>query len=357
MNGLDLLKRRRDEMPAPDPFVLARARQRLLAPPPPVRRPGIRPRLLVAGGLALTLAGGFLAADVIRHDSSPLPGTVADASTFLSDAAGLTAANPDAPIPPGQYRQITVNTGRLVPLGDNPGLRATEHGRYDTWFPADLTPPYVTTRDRLYKVDFATPEAREIARKKAPYLFYLTKPSTSVNPCKTAAPAGAMIAYKDQGPCDPNWWSPTVEFLAAQPRDPDALLAALRKDTGRLDPNAEAFRRIAQVLITGIVPADLRAALYQAARKIPGIQLLDDVVTIDGRRGRAIALANGETRHDLLIDPATGQYLGSRSVVITATGPGDINGTPQRSLTRGDIDFWSSVSSRITTTPPPQSTK
>jgi hypothetical protein len=350
MTEIDLLKRVRDDVQDPDPLVLARARQRLLTPPP-VRRRVPRRRVLVAGGLALTLAGGFLVADVVSHDSSVLPGTIADASTFLSDAAGLASANPDAPIPPGMFRRLTVRTARLTPLGSHPGLRATQYGSTDTWIPADGKPPFVTVVDRHHHVDFATPEARKIAAKEARYLLSPSKPSVMINSCGMAGRGGNIVGPAKQL-CDASWQNPTLEFLAAQPRDPDALYVALRKNTRMGNPDVEAFRRIGDVLSTGIVPADLRAALYQAARKIPGIQLLNDVITVDGRRGRAIGLGDGDYRTDLLISGTNGQYLGTR-IVIIKDGPGDINGNPENSLQRGDILFSASATTRITSTRPP----
>ncbi len=365
MNELDLLKRLRDDVPAPDPLVLARARQRLLAPPP-VRRRATRPRLLVAGGLALTLAGGFLAADVVRHDSSPLPGTVADASTVLADAATQAIAHPEAPIPPGQYRQVTTLAASIYEFGPDHKFRATRLDQVDNWLPADPTSQYLERVLSPVKVDFATPEAKVAARKLAPHLLERPKARSYRVTCRGVAiePNASPQALK--APCTPDWHHPTAEFLAKQPRDPDALLAKLRTEplfTGPLNrlqearekstpPDQKAFSRISGALASGMLPADLRAALYQAARKIPGIQLLGDVVTLDGRPGRAIGYVYNGYRQDIIISPTTGQSIGSRHVVADArllNGESNVSGH----LHPGDVYNATSTTTKITPTQPP----
>jgi hypothetical protein len=52
---------------------------------------------------------------------------------------------------------------------------------------------------------------------------------------------------------------------------------------------AEAFVTIADGLRTGVVPADLRAALYKAAALIPGVTVGDRQATVDGRTGSPLA--------------------------------------------------------------------
>ncbi|MEU4395955.1 CU044_5270 family protein [Kribbella sp. NPDC023855] len=358
MNELDLLKQVRSDVPDPDPLTLARARQRLLNASP-VRRRAPRPRVLVAASLALALAGAFLAADVINHDNAPTPGTVADASTFLADAAGLSTANPDAPLRPGQYRQTTIQMERIHTFGTIPAHRATLHTRIDNWIPAGKSTTYVTRVDKNFKVDFPTPAARQAARKLVPHLFVDEKPKVRYldRDCKNVTFMGRTVP----GPfCKPSWQNPTPDFLARQPRDPDLLLTALRKHTNRgadkLEPDERAFRHLTEALSSGLVPADLRAALYQAARKIPGIKLLDNVTTLDGRRGRAVGYETNGYRSDLIISPSDGRMIGYR-LVVTRDHPGKPNndsaGNDYEVLLAGDIASETSILTRITTTPPP----
>lgn len=373
MTDVDLLKRFREDTPAPTPEALTTAREQLLTPRTERPYDGLRPprlastspafarnaarslvgrrRVLLAGAMALALTGGFLVADVVTRDGATPAGTVANASTFLADAAIASNADPDDPIPPGQFLQISYRTTRLTPLGSNPSLRATQYGERTTWIASDRKPPYVTTMSFMTRAEFASPEARELARTKAPYLFHPMKPSVLLNSCPTVGTETGIVV-RGSKPCEPTWENTTYEFLAAQPRDPDLLLAALRKNPPIPAPDAVAWRRIGSVLSTGLVPPDLRAALYEAARKIPGIKLLDEVVTVDGRQARVIGHDGGGYRDDLLIAETGGQFLGRRTVV-TKDGPPDINGDPEPSLQRGDILYSAIATTRITSTPPP----
>jgi hypothetical protein len=299
----------------------------------------------------MVLAGGFMVADVVTRDGATPAGTVADAGTFLAAAAAASSAGPDEPIPPGQYLRISTRTSRLQPIGDDPSLRATIYGSRDTWIASDRKPPYPNLSSLQTRVEFASPQARELARRVAPYLFQVQQPSPTVNSCPTI---GTGWTVHGSTPCEPSWENPSYEFLAAQPRDPDALLAALRRNPPVPEPDFVAWTRIGSVLSTGIVPADLRAALYRAARKLPGIELLDQVVTVDGRQARVIARDNDGVRTDLLISEGGGDFLGSR-MVVTTDGPPDINGRSQPALRRGDILSSAIVTTEFTSTPPPAS--
>lgn len=344
MNEIDVLKKLRDDVPAPTPLVLAQARQKLQEPPR--RRYLTRPRLLVAAALAATLTGGLLVNDVVTHDGQPAPGTVADANSFLAEAAGRIAA--DAPIPPGQFRQITLHASATQTIDEARKHRVTTLGQIDWWIPSTQRPPYTVKVNWHLKVDFANPAAEAYARKQSPNLF---RPSTSINKnvCSVDTSGGSLRMMADpKKPCNADWYVPTPEFLARQPRDPDALLASLRSPDVDSDPSHK-FQMIAATMSSGIAPADLRAALYQAARKIPGIQLLNDAVNLDGKRGRAIALEADGFRQELIIDPATGEFIGQR-LIATGTAPKD--GKPDPGLRKGDVISWTSVTTRITPTAP-----
>ena len=102
------------------------------------------------------------------------------------------------------------------------------------------------------------------------------------------------------------------------------LLAEVRRQTngkGQSD-DGEALVFIADLLRTGLVPADLRAALYKTAALIPGVSVTDDQATLDGRKG--IAIGRVETtshrRQDIIIDPTTGLLIGEREVLTEPRG-------------------------------------
>ncbi len=125
----------------------------------------------------------------------------------------------------------------------------------------------------------------------------------------------------------------------ALPRDPDRLYAFMAShtpveadDPGALPQSKAMFFLLREFLITTPLPADLRAAFYDAAARIPGIELLGEVQAENGRFGLGIGMwrsggpddpnppqtADGlpiTQREDLIFDPQTGAIIGDRVVV------------------------------------------
>ncbi|HEX2133495.1 MAG TPA: CU044_5270 family protein [Actinophytocola sp.] len=115
---------------------------------------------------------------------------------------------------------------------------------------------------------------------------------------------------------DGAWQRPSTEFLAALPRDPGELHARLRRDTagkGR-DPDPQVLVYVADVLRTGLVPAELRAALYRVLVEVPGLEVTERVANLDGREGTAYGISRTGRRHDVIVDPATGHLIGERRI-------------------------------------------
>jgi hypothetical protein len=92
--------------------------------------------------------------------------------------------------------------------------------------------------------------------------------------------------------------------------------------------------------VVGPVPADLRAALYQVASRLPGITLVDSTANLDGRHGVAIGHAspNTLTRRDIIFDRAGGQFIGERDVLVRGeqVDRADANG-PSVTLPAGTV--------------------
>lgn len=353
MNEIDLLKKVRDDVRAPDPLTLARARQQLLNPPA-ARRRFVRPRLIVAAAVAAALAVGFLVTDAVTHDGHPAPGVDAAASQLLLNAAELSSNRADPPIPPGQFRYLRVRTSQLS--GDEATGRPIEFrelSQLEWWIPSNQKPPWTTTYSRLLKVDFFSRADEDFARKNIPGLFKAqtgtfkslcgTPDSVAfvINPDGTVE--GGFGAGIPTGGCRGDWRQPTTDFLAKLPKDPAALLQALRVvPAGKDDTDGTAFERIGSVLASGLVPADLRAALYRAAREIAGVRVVDGVVNLDGTSGRAVTREADGYRTDLIIDPSTGRFIGRRTVATKAEGK----------INRGDVINWTAVTTRITASAP-----
>lgn len=111
-----------------------------------------------------------------------------------------------------------------------------------------------------------------------------------------------------------SWQQPNAAWLAALPRETDQLRDRLYADTdghGR-SRDGEVLVYVADLLRSGMVPADLRAALFRVLESVPGVELVrrheDGLISI----GR-LETVGGE-RQDIVIDPATGAYVGEQQV-------------------------------------------
>jgi hypothetical protein len=118
---------------------------------------------------------------------------------------------------------------------------------------------------------------------------------------------------------------------SAVPTDPNGLLAAvyqLVKDPACAPiPVGDTVQDRAFLLIDGMLqtvqPAEVRAALYQALPRIPGVTVIQRATDATGRRGvafvRAAAIegpgSSSWLRLEIILDPTTYHYLGARHVV------------------------------------------
>jgi hypothetical protein len=110
-----------------------------------------------------------------------------------------------------------------------------------------------------------------------------------------------------------SWQSPTAEFIARLPRDPEALLARLYED----NPGSwfGPFAAAVTALRTTLVPAELRAVFYRALTGLPDVGIDENAVNVDGKSCIAIVHDAGRTRTELMIDPADGQFAGERDTL------------------------------------------
>lgn len=137
-------------------------------------------------------------------------------------------------------------------------------------------------------------------------------------------------------------WTP-VE-LDILPRDGQALYDYFN-DTytgGSASRDEDNFVRITDILRTGMVPADLRAGLYNAMALIPGVTTTEEQANFDGDLGIAIGrtepLRDGE-RTEVIIDPDTGLVIGEREVATRAIfGIGSNNIGGHTSITYDVVD-------------------
>ncbi len=121
----------------------------------------------------------------------------------------------------------------------------------------------------------------------------------------------------------PRTWVPQdYRTLAGLPTEPQALLDWLRArdSTGQDDKaqrDAASFNMINSMLRENVLPPRLKATLLRVLALIPGVTQSVGPVDFDGRPAIAVGMVqDGWRREDILLDPATHEFLGSRTVVV-----------------------------------------
>lgn len=354
MDDLQLLREMRSDIVSAPPAALARGREKVMAKISPASTTGagtdryakgtvspirFRRRVLIASAAAALLVGGIVVADVVRPTG---PGATAEAAEVLNNAAAATITTSDPVVGPGQYLKIstTAVSAMGVLLGDAGGDRRTvewlDKSSDQLYVPADRRAEWVWNREARIPTTFFSEDAKAEAAKY--------QQSQAGDPLRMGellrAPGGNFYA-------EPRLLLaglPLEEGVKKLPRDPQALLDTIRQRGKQGRPEAETLESIAAALKTGVVPADLRAALYQAAALIPGVTVIDRQANLGGTTGTAIGIEHPyrETRTDIIIDPATGLLIGERKVTLTAGG----------TFPAGTATAWTSVQTSVVNSAP-----
>lgn len=295
-----------DLYPAPpeDADALRRARARVLAgvADRPVTRRRQWPRLALAAAAAVLAVAAVAVITVIERGNAPRMAMVSVAQT-LNTAADAQSRAADEPVPAGWYRYVATHS---VDAGYSPQAVVLFGTRDEKWVPADpagewfLQRTDTGERTRL----LGTAEQAEAAGL-----------GVRSDPERLSGRCGAF--YPDSGDlCTAagSWQQPTATFIAGLPRDPHRLYERLRADTeGRgQDRDQEVLVYVADALRDGLLPAGLRAALYRALTYLPTLEITERTATLDGRTGTALGIAAAGERQEIVIDPATGAFIGER---------------------------------------------
>ena len=116
---------------------------------------------------------------------------------------------------------------------------------------------------------------------------------------------------------------PNLFGVRTLPTDVDELRDMLGRHAGqgqRWPIEASMFVTIGDLLRDPFTPPEARAALYEVAATLPGIELLGEQRDHAGRTGVAVALADRGLREIIIFDPATSTLLEERSELLVASG-------------------------------------
>ncbi len=310
-----------------EPASLDKAREKLMAEmnEAPTRRPRVWPRLAVAAAAAGVAAAGVV---VWTNSGQPAPSPHAapggaspqvellSAPQLLEKAAAGAAA---PAVAAGQFRFIDVHTSVVfssvtpVPVGSTAtptGFSYLIEQREQKWIPSDYRQVWLDRRMWLGEpkwVGGTMPRNETTPPKPADY-----DTGDRKGACGDFFANAKATTKKVCG--DPNDWE-SPAFYDKLPRDVDGLYAQMlqlsKAKGGKPDTT---FHAALLVLQEGLMPADVQPLWYKAMAKIPGVTVLDRAVNLDGRTGTALGFKNEAEQRELIIDPATGDYIGQRTV-------------------------------------------
>lgn len=345
MDEMTLLRDMRSDTVTPPPATLDRHRRKVMASigAAPSRataarmsakadRRRVRSSLTLMAAAAAFLVGVMVVADVVLPDRGR---ATAEAAQALHQAAEAAIRTSDPVVLPGQYLKIeTREQFDSSSVSDGVQVTWTETSSDQLYIPADITGEWIWNRDPRVPADSAPEAVKEAAR------------SMAVNdPKRYAAMVGVFRAPGGDFSSGYTVLGAPLSDTSQLPRDPEKLLKLIYERTsGRKDDDIKAFEAIMESLRTGAIPADLRAAFYQAAALIPGVDVDDELVTVDGRTGIAIGIPGpgGISRNDLVIDPDSGLVIGEQIVLVE-----DYAGLPA-----GTVESWRSVRTSVVDSAP-----
>jgi hypothetical protein len=257
-----------------------------------------RPRFLLpaAGlGLAAVLAVALLVGGGARPDEA--------AAAALSKLADVARAQPDpTAVGPGEFVYTRTDAIPVLAMGPERPFRREIHSPDDFGFAIEV--PQVNEMwqgRRSGLVRGVAGSARfPTARDRAAW-------AAAGRP---RLPGNDSFRVRDDGGIERSRLS----------TDPDELLKQLERHAADGEHgNAYIFSElIAGNLREPGVDPEQRAALYEVAARLSGIELVGTRTDRDGRRGTAFAAEDGEehTRVTLIIDPDTGVLLAKRTVTL-----------------------------------------
>ena len=294
-----------------------------LAAEPAPRRRGRR-ALVAVGLVAAATAAALVLPSVLRA-----PAASAEAASLLTHAADAIHAT-DPAAGPTQWWRIESHETNLATVAepDKDGAPAPS----TAWLVSSSRTQYAAVDGRrpTVFVDSGSHVVRQLAGPKdsAPPVFGDGETwTTGLAPTTVAG----------------SWQQPSPTWLASLPRDPAALRDQLYADTaghGR-SVDGEAFVYVADLLRSGVVPADLRGSLFRVLATIPGVEITSSRATVGDATGVGLGYyeaANG-VRQEIVVDPSDGDLVGERYVAVEAMDgipAGTVTGTT--SWTRTLVD-------------------
>lgn len=307
MDELDLLKRFREEVPVLDAEELevvrvTLANQMSANEPSRVtsRSPKLRRRIALSATLAASLAAGLVVSSILGG-----PGIDPAAASALRHVAKVAANQPKiAPPAPGQY-VYTKSVGTQY-VTEVPGRGLTNF---------------------LYGV----PEIRQAwigtdgSGRLEQTLGKITFPSPADRAAWVAAGSPDLQGAADPG--DDTYAHGGLHYfdLSGLPTDPAKLQTLVEQRVIEDGPSGdwETFAILGDMLRETYASPDLRAAIYNIAANLPGVEFLGKTTDASGRPGIGVSYTHLGTKDELIFDPRTSALLGESQVIVDPSQRGE----------------------------------
>lgn len=308
MDELDLLKRFREDMPILNAEELDQARitiaGRISKTGSHRRSPRstrLRQRLTLAATLAAALALALAVPAILGGPGGADPA----AAAALRHVARVAANQPTvAPPGPGQYVYTKSVGTQYVTETPGGGLGDFLYGVPEirkAWIGTDGSGRLDQT---LGQITFPTPADRAAwVAAGSPDLQGATDPGN-----QTFAPGDLHFLDLSGLPTDP------VELQA---------LVEQRVIEGGPPGDWETFALLGDMLRETYASPDLRAAVYDIAANLPGVEFVGKTTDALGRAGIGVAYTHGGTKDELIFDPKNSALLGESQVIVDPSQLGD----------------------------------
>ncbi len=266
------------------------------------RRRGRR-RVLVAASLVAAVT----AAVVVLPSALRAPTASAEAASLLTRAADAIHAT-DPVAAPGQWWRIESHGTNLMQAAGND--KSSPDPVYSSWL-------VDSSRTQYAAVDGSRPSV--VVDSPSHLVRKLSGPA-SVEPPTFGTSTETWTTGLAPADVPASWQSPSPAWLASLPRDTAALRDRLYADSagqGR-STDGEAVVYVADLLRSGVVPADLRAALFRVLATVPGVEITSSEVQLGAGTGVGLAYyeATDGTRQEIVVDPSDGELVGERYLAV-----------------------------------------
>lgn len=289
------------------------------------RRSGVR-WLAAVAAVALLVGGALIGPALIPDDPGETGGggfrigsASAAAAEVLNQAAAKTG---DVLLQPGQYLYVLEDARWMASGGSDPVKFAyLLRQKLETWIPADRRQEWLHRRSPVGEKEWLI--GSQADEPSFPPMQVLGEWRSRGGP-----------HFGKDGP--PKFANPTPDYLAKLPRDPRKLYEQLARENV-VGTDSSLLMSASRGLATGMIPADLRAALFKALTYLPNLQVVDKAVDLNGRTGTALGITADHETSQLVIDAERGNFLGTRTVQVD----------DWRGIKAGTVTGSTSVSSKV----------